>query len=387
MKKIGLVTPFRVPNYGTKLQAYAISNYFSSVVDGNVEIINYNSSSDKRLSSLLRKIFSVKLNIARIKKLINKRKVENCVSPLLLKKRISSINSFDKMFVLSKPVSTFDALQSISKNYDCLICGSDQIWIPDNLKGKYYTLEFCNSTNVKKGSYAASLGVEKISPKQRIAYSNFLKKLDFISVRENIGVDLLSNVCPEKSISWVCDPTFLLSKEKWLELEKEPDFIEPLNSKYIFCYFLGVDPASRQKVYDYAKNNNLKIFTIANFKGFCKEDTALSDVQMYDLSVNEFLYMINHAELICTDSMHATIFSIIFEKNFVTFERFNKKDGNSRNSRIYSLLQVMNLQNRLVEFSVPIPQNDINYEIVRPYKKEYIEKSKEFIQKEILSCL
>ena len=387
MKKIGIVTPFRVPNYGTKLQAYAISNYVASISAESVEIINYNPSRDRRFVTLIRKIFSVKLNIARLRKLLNKRKIERFVDPAMLKKRNLSINSFDKLYVLSKPISSFAGLQQASKEYGCLICGSDQIWLPGNLRDRYYTLEFNSDSEVKKGSYAASLGVERIDEKYKNAYKVFLSKLDFISVRESVGKELLENICSNKSISWVCDPTFLLSKDQWLSLEQKPEIIDNIGAKYIFCYFLGTDETPRKTVYEYAKKKGLKILSVANFKGFCKADVTLTDVQLYDLTVNEFLYLINHAELVCTDSMHATIFSIIFENNFATFERFNKKDTDSRNSRIYSLLNVMGLESRLVESDASVPGGGIDYSAVRSRKNAYIEKSKIFVKKEILPCL
>ena len=59
---------------------------------------------------------------------------------------------------------------------------------------------------VKKGSYTASLGVKVLSEKQ--------KKLDFISVREDIGRDLLKSFFNEKEITWLCDPTFLLIQQQ-----------------------------------------------------------------------------------------------------------------------------------------------------------------------------
>lgn len=387
MKKIGIVTPFKVPNYGTKLQAYAISNYITSISAESVEIINYNPSRDKRFITLIRKIFSVKLNVARLRKLLNKRKIESFVDSSMLKKRNMSINAFDKLYVLSKPISSFAGLQQASKEYGCLICGSDQIWLPGNLRDKYYTLEFNSDSEVKKGSYAASLGVEKIDEKYKNAYKVFLSKLDFISVRESVGKALLENICSNKSISWVCDPTFLLSKDQWLSLEQKPEIIDNIGAKYIFCYFLGTDETPRKTVYEYAKKNGFKILSVANFKGFCKADVTMTDVQLYDLTVNEFLYLINHAELVCTDSMHATIFSIIFENNFATFERFNKKDTDSRNSRIYSLLNIMGLESRLVESDASVPGGGIDYNVVRSRKNAYIEKSKIFIEKEILPCL
>ena len=173
----------------------------------------------------------------------------------------------------------------------------------------------------------------------------------------------------------MCDPTFLLTKQQWEVLEHRPSFFHDFSKKYIFCYFLGADKNHRRVVYDYAKDHDLLIFSIANFKGVCDADIYLTDVQLYNLSVNEFLYLINHAEMVCTDSMHATIFSIIFETNFITFERFKRDDHNSRNSRIYSLLSVMGLESRLFSGG-DIPEKSINFDKIALAKMEYINYSK-----------
>lgn len=379
---IGIATPFKVENYGTKLQAYAISEYLKIASGEETEIINFSPSDDHRLQMLLRKSFSIKRNIARIKKIVRKKQFKNIVSVELQKERAKSINAFDVVLPLSKKVNNWGDLKNISRRYNCIVSGSDQIWLPDNLKDHYYTLEFCED-DTKKGSYAASLGIENLNPKQKLAYIKFLKKLDFISVRENIGRDLLNSFFKEKKIAWVCDPTLLLTQKQWSKLESRPCFLDSISGGFIFCYFLGTDERHRQVVYEYARKNGLLIFSVANFKGICEADTKLTDVQLYDLTVNEFLYLIHNAELVCTDSMHATIFSIIFERNFVTFERFKKNDYNSRNSRLYSLLKVMGLEQRLFSGD-NISNEKIDFAKVSYAKKKYIELSKKYIAEEIV---
>jgi hypothetical protein len=52
---------------------------------------------------------------------------------------------------------------------------------------------------------------------------------------------------------------------------------------------------------------------------------------------------------VCTDSFHGTIFSILFEKLFVEFKRFEDADPKSQNSRIYGLLDMFGLSGRLYD--------------------------------------
>lgn len=384
MKNIGIVTPFRVSNYGTKLQAYAISTYLNNLY-GNVEIINFSPSDDHRFSVILRKSISLKRNIARFKNIISKVKSKKEMDPNNRYARIKSINAFDRFLPLGKKIRNWKELVDYSNEKDLLICGSDQIWLPDNLQDKYYTLEF-SSGKAKRGAYAASLGIEELSIRQKRQYGSFLKTFDFVSVRENTGRDLLQPVCADKKIAWVCDPTMLLSRDQWVGIEDKPVFLEKVKKDYVFCYFLGTNEPHRRTVYDFAKKNDLEIISVANFKGICKADTILTDIQLYDLSVNQFLYLIHHAKMICTDSMHATIFSIIYEKNFVTFERFEKSDLDSRNSRIYSLLHILGLEDRLSTNGM-MPEEDIEYTKVNKARKVYVDFSKDYIQREIGQCI
>ena len=379
MGKIGIATPFKVQNYGTKLQAYAISKYISNEYDGTVEILNYTPSSDRRIKTVLRKLLSPSRNIARFRRIIAKNEMPQ-LDQKYLKARKLAINSFDKLLPLSKSISGYKELRAASREYDCIICGSDQIWLPDNLKDQYYTLEFCNNEKTKKGSYAASLGVHNLAEKEKKQYARFLKGLDFISVRERVGKELLQSFYNQKNIEWVCDPTLLLTQEQWRAIEKKPAILDEHSCKYVFCYFLGTQEEPRKKVYAYAKEKGLKIVTVADFKKYCEADHKYSDIQLYDLSVNEFLYMIDHASLVCTDSMHATIFSVIFESDFAVFERFMNSDKNSRNSRIYSLLMMLGLNNRLVT-NGRIPDGQIDFDAVAFAKGEYIASSRKFIKK------
>ena len=52
----------------------------------------------------------------------------------------------------------------------------------------------------------------------------------------------------------------------------------------------------------------------------------------------EFVFLIMHAKLVCTDSFHATALAINLKIDFVDFLRFSSLDKNSQNSRIYDLL-------------------------------------------------
>ena len=57
---------------------------------------------------------------------------------------------------------------------------------------------------------------------------------------------------------------------------------------------------------------------------------------------------VKNSEMVCTDSFHGTVFSLIYSKQFFTFMRFSDKATLSTNSRITTLLKCIGVEDRLV---------------------------------------
>lgn len=63
----------------------------------------------------------------------------------------------------------------------------------------------------------------------------------------------------------------------------------------------------------------------------------------------EFLWLICHAAAVFTDSYHGTIFSMIYGRDYLTFERFRNDDALCQNSRIYQLAETFGTADRIVD--------------------------------------
>ena len=104
----------------------------------------------------------------------------------------------------------------------------------------------------------------------------------------------------------VLDPTLLVDRESWHELAGK----RRINGKYIFCYMLGDDRNQRKQIKEFAKKNGLKLVTLPHIVNssafqFKTQDWHFGDVQLYDVGIPEFLSLIQHAEIVVTDSFHA----------------------------------------------------------------------------------
>lgn len=191
---------------------------------------------------------------------------------------------------------------NIQDKYDKFVVGSDQIWNPTF----YFSsiLDYLPMVEAsRKFSYAASFGGSTIPKEYEQMVSDGLTSFELISVRENEAVSIVRNLA-SKNAEVVLDPTLLLNRNDWLMIQEPVDFIRT-DEKYILKYFLG---SNYDVIVDYvAKSYGYKIIDATEKK--------------LPIGPAEFIYLIDNAEMVLTDSFHACVFSFIFNKPFVVFER------------------------------------------------------------------
>ena len=261
-------------------------------------------------------------------------------------------NEFKRVFNLSRTFSSYKELSDFAdNNYSDVIVGSDQLWLPVNVVSDYYTLNWV-SNNVNKISYATSFGISKIPSKYTEMYNKFLNHINYLSVREDVGVNLIKEIA-NKDATLVCDPTILLTRNEWEEIISDERII---NDDYIFCYFLGSNIEHRKFVENLKKITGYKIVSLNHCDEYVKYSDKFADYTPYDVGPSEFVNLIKNAKYVCTDSFHGTVFSILFNKEFYTFERFKSNAKMSTNSRIYSLLKKTKLEDRLLYIRLRLRQ-------------------------------
>ena len=156
----------------------------------------------------------------------------------------------------------------------------------------------------------------------------------------------------------------MLTAEEW---ESLLGICQPVyKKKYVFSYFIGSSIEHRQFAKKFSDSIGAKLIILPNVSEVVPADLEYSDYAPYDVGPSEFVNLIKNAEAVFTDSFHGTVFSLIFGKNFYSFERFKSNSKASTNSRIYSLLKNTNLENRLIRKYDEIVTNEqaINYDEV-----------------------
>ena len=334
-------------NYGSLLQAYALQYTLKELGFDNHII------SDERI------VYPQKYN-----------QVNSPISPL---QKIRKSLGFLKRFLLYKSFrndyytklyfdrfrnknliidNEYSSFHELGYKYDVYIAGSDQIWNPNkNIFKPFYYLDF---TNKKKISYAPSLGTSDYPNEYKDAVKELLSSFSYISIREKKGEELLSSFI-EKDITTVLDPTLLLSKNEWDKIATKTK----QNKKYAIGYFLTYNQEYINWTIQDAKRRNIELFFFQ------------INPHVYEYSNNvvaagprEFISYIKEAEFVYTDSFHATVFSILYEKDFLTFKRFKDGSENDQISRLVNLFQLTDIKDRYIDSDnllfIPSTQIDKN---------------------------
>lgn len=251
---------------------------------------------------------------------------------------------------------------SIDRYYDGFIVGSDQIWNPNSpFVGENFFLDFVDRK--KRLTYAPSFSVDRIPESLGNLYEERLNRFDRLSVREKVGSEIIRELTG-KTATVVLDPTLLLDKGKWDSLIR-PSNLRP-DTNYVLSLFLG--SAHDDEVRILQKYVALPIVSVRN-------DSPVGPA--------EFLDLVSHADIVLTDSYHVTIFSIIYNKPFINFQR--NGSSISMNSRFKTLYSLLDLPDRSWEFLKSNNQciYDIDYAAVQ--NKIYVEgkRSKDFLHQEL----
>lgn len=225
-------------------------------------------------------------------------------------------------------IKSADNLTKIANDYDYFIVGSDQVWNPH-----FSDLEHCFLTFAPKDkriAYAASIACPDIPQKNRKLFKQGLTEMTYISMREQAGADMVK-LFSGREVPVVVDPTLLLTAEEWRKVSRQPAWYH--GEDYILTYFLGERPAVIDKM---ARENGQSVVNILDRDVY----------EHYVTSPDEFLWAIEHAKFLYTDSFHGTVFSILFRTPFVVCNRMGSEVFTKMGSRIDTLLVYFGLEAR-----------------------------------------
>lgn len=375
MKRIGLLSVYN-HNYGSILQAYAMQTVLKN--DGNeVEIILYKKTNMVKQVKRLLYIPLLKATVKMKWKTLYCRVFQKETYRTILASREAAFTEFirDNM-EFSSVYAGRDALINGTKNYDCFVLGSDQVWNPMNLGGDFYTMTFIPDEKLKI-TYAPSFGVAQIPADQKRKTQEYLQRIDYISVRESDGVRIVKELTG-RDVYQVVDPTILVDRSVWDEKRGN----RLVKEDYIFCYFISANPSYRSFAQRLAEKTGLKLVVIPHVDEFVKSDQGIGDIILEGVGPLQFVNLISYASYVCTDSFHGSVFSVLYERPFFTFCRYVSDGADSTNSRLYSFLKLINMENRMYQAEHIIVESDLktpDYSVAKANIKKMREESREYL--------
>ena len=336
--KIGIMTFWwSEDNYGQQLQCYALQKYLRDA-GHDVYLIRYSYEIDLKTplwKKILKAFNPIELYDYLFKKIQkSKDKKEKQYNPREFSKfRSKYINQSEKEYC------SYTELKHNPPEADVYIVGSDQVWNvgPKKCANRAYLLDF-GSSAIKRIAYAASFGKGYIDRTSIDLYSSLLKKFDYISVREKSGIDICKR-CGIENVEWVPDPTMLIDIDIYRSLYKNEKIRMP-NKPYCLLYYLGVDCGfSIQSVYDWSDRMNLEVVYVT---GNMQHDKF----EKHYATITEWIYLVEHAEYVITNSYHCSVFSLLFNKNFGVAPLKGKYAG--LNNRLETLFKQFGIEQRFI---------------------------------------
>ena len=355
MKKVAIVTIQDTNNYGNRLQNYAMQEVLRKM-GLEVETLKNNTNTNQKDTTIVHMLKRIKNKLQRVKKIGNA--------------RARCFREFDTHIQFASKELREDNAKQFAKNYDYFITGSDQVWNP--FFGRLSSIDLLEfAPPEKRVSIAASFGVETLEEAYKKKCQQALQNFHAISVREEQGKQIIQHMQGiEKQVEVVLDPTMMLTKQEWEKVMKKPKHMP--ENKYILNYFLGeIDTQTQQYIEKIARENQCQIIQLLDVKE-----------KLHHTGPSEFLYLIQHAFMVCTDSFHSCVFSILFQKPFIIVERKSKK---SMNSRIDTLLSTFDLQERKWIPNHTQNMGNIDYAKVFSILEKEKNKEKEWIKQALNS--
>ena len=316
MKKY-IITIHCIPNFGSVFQSYGLVEYLRKQGE-EVEIIDY------RPHYYLRGRWALKSYIA---KLINIR------SFVLQTKKYNRFIR-NELSLTPKVYKSFQDLMSLNEQDAIYISGGDQIWNSFHPSGRDDAYKLTFLKNQRRLAFGSSMGRTSFSDEELKSLASKVNNYSFIGLREQSTVPLLAkNV--EVPVHHVVDPVLLLKKEDYLRFIGQKPII---NEPYLLMYLSDKSELLNNVVNTISKRLGVKVVHVCGFRKKCYCDYFLKST-----GPEELLNLIYYSQFVVSSSFHATLFSLLLEKQFCTL-----LPEAGTNARIEDLLGYYGLESRIV---------------------------------------
>ena len=371
---IAILTTALSVNYGAALQAFALVESIRKM--GHVPYnINYNDP-----NRIIGSMSSRKRIIHAVWKVL--------VDLLTFGKKERRFIEFQNTYLslTDKRLKSSDQLKELAGAYDLFVAGSDQIWNPGFfVYDLSYYFDFLPE-NTRRISYASSFGKAEFgSEEYKDQCAALLSRFQYISVREQSGVEIVRDLCGKKA-EWVLDPTVLLDETEWMKLAGVAEKTEDI----ILCYTMPGDKRVTDSIETIAKQLSEKTGLPIIRLGNKEYDVFKYGRKSCDITAGpiEFVQYFLKAKYVITNSFHGTALSIDFGKNLLIPINDSLESNTALHERLISIVKLFGAEAAIVKTSelngsVDTDRHKIPYREVSEKLVEERKRSLDFLRRAI----
>lgn len=281
-------------SYGSMLQAYALKKTLKKVGYSSYILIDRTVVTPKNKCKIPITPNPVAL-------------FRGCINRLLLSDLTKQYQKNTQFMRDNIDIIYYNGYDELALNYlkaDYYLAGSDQVFNPNNPQPGFY-FDYVQDKS-KLLTYACSMGVSNVASDREEVFKKRINNFKRISVRETDSISVLKKFNPDAVYQTNIDPTFLLTADEWRKKEKKYE----IDGEYILLFPLYWDRSLNAQIKQLKKKSGVKIVCVCP-SGF---STVACDKRLYDVGVDEFLWLIDNAQAVITSSFHGAAFATIFEK-------------------------------------------------------------------------
>lgn len=233
------------------------------------------------------------------------------------------------------------SLKKLSKKYDGIILGSDEIWSTNCSEVRSQLVFWGKGAQCPIVSYGSS-GINWKIPTihSDLEFKKLFNQMLYLGVRDDTTYKMVKKYIKEDKVRRVVDPTIL-----------NPFYIQKENRlrKNILVYGPSFPTDIKDQIIDFAKKKNLCLSCMGWYHSWCEEFIEPDN----GVNVQKVFAESNY---IVSSSFHGTIFSIMHKKQFISIE------VNERGKKVRDLLKMLNLEKRITNTNIRLLERAIDYE-------------------------
>lgn len=345
--KIYIITIHCIHNFGSVFQSYGLVKYLRNI-GYDAEIIDYRPDYYRKGRNIFRKYASIALN------------------PFAYYKQYYLYLDFIKNNLNVTPIvyHTLEDLNSLQSADALFIAGGDQIWNSFHPCGRDDAYKLVFARGKYKLAYGTSMGRNKFTREELEGLKTKIEDFEEIGLREQSTVPMLRPYC-KCNVYHAADPVLLLDKNEYMKFVGTKRLIE---EPYLLMYLADSSALLNSTIEAIANKRKLKVVHVCGFSKKCRCDYFLKSTGPADL-----LNLIYYSDFVVSASFHATLFSIIFHKQFCTL-----LPEAATNTRIEDALSFFELKDRIVRTQSDVLSlyADIDFVRADSIREQFVNNSK-----------